>query len=328
MEIIPGIHQLKVAASNNPFGDVYAYLVKSGGRTLLVDTGWHSEKALDSLIEQLAEAGVAPRDLDQIAITHVHVDHYGLAAPLRQQSPAELIMHEAEAADLDARYSHNDDFLTETGDFLTLNGVPDDDRRTLTRSTRAMFQSIPVIAPERVVRDGDHLRVGDFDFEVLWTPGHARGHICLYERARRILISGDHVLPDIAPNVGVLVASDGNPLGDYLASLRVSEHLPVAIVLPAHRRIFSDLGARTREIRAHHEGRVRDMIAAMDGKLMTAYQIAGALLHDASGVLWADLPPVRKQIAISGVLANIHFMRDDRLLSTTLRDGILWNRIA
>ena len=75
------------------------------------------------------------------------------------------------------------------------------------------------------------------------TPGHIQGHICLYDEAKRILISGDHILYDIAPHIeswSYLV----NSLEDYLASLEKVYDLPVEVVLPGHRSHFRDLKGR------------------------------------------------------------------------------------
>ena len=60
-----------------------------------------------------------------------------------------------------------------------------------------------------------------------WTPGHSPGHLCFYEREKRVILTGDHVLPTITPNVSLHPQQMGNPLGDYLASLRRLEPLEV-----------------------------------------------------------------------------------------------------
>ena len=57
--------------------------------------------------------------------------------------------------------------------------------------------------------------------------------MCLYEPEKKILISGDHLLGDITPNISCY-SSDGDPLGDYLASLEKVRRLDIRIVLPEH----------------------------------------------------------------------------------------------
>jgi len=57
-------------------------------------------------------------------------------------------------------------------------------------------------APEaKILAQGHTLTYGDYTFTCIETPGHTLGHICLYETAKKILISGDHVLIDISPNI-------------------------------------------------------------------------------------------------------------------------------
>src|SRR3989304_976853 len=69
------------------------------------------------------------------------------------------------------------------------------------------------------------MKGGYFDFETTWTPGHSPGHICLYEPNRKILLTGDHVLPTITPNVSIHAQTHGSPLGDYMRSLELLEDL-------------------------------------------------------------------------------------------------------
>ncbi|MHA1603129.1 MAG: MBL fold metallo-hydrolase [Candidatus Freyarchaeota archaeon] len=46
----------------------------------------------------------------------------------------------------------------------------------------------------------------------MWVPGHSPDHICLYESSRKILLSGDHILPTITPDVSLQIEDFGNPL--------------------------------------------------------------------------------------------------------------------
>ena len=73
----------------------------------------------------------------------------------------------------------------------------------------------------RTLDGGEEIPCGRFNFRVIWTPGHSAGHICLYDTRHKVLLSGDHVLPRITPSVGLHVRSTGNPLADYLDSLKL-----------------------------------------------------------------------------------------------------------
>ncbi|MBI2863893.1 MAG: MBL fold metallo-hydrolase [Chloroflexi bacterium] len=273
MEIIPGIHQLKVPIPDNPLGYLNSYLVKAEDGCLLIDTGWNTDEAFGSLARQLGDEGVSFGDLKYIAITHVHPDHYGLVGRLKQHTKAQLVIHEIERSFLESRYVHYDSLLDEMDQWLRINGVPEADRPQLQRASMMVLGLVWVATPDYPVRGGEHLRVGDFDFEIIWTPGHSPGHICFYERAHRVLVSGDHILPTITPNISMHRQSMGNPLPDYLDSLRAVAALPVDVVLPAHEHVFHDLPERVQEIHEHHAERKRHIVKAIGAESKTATRL-------------------------------------------------------
>ncbi len=88
------------------------------------------------------------------------------------------------------------------------------------------------------------------------------------------MLSGDHVLPRITPNIPYHPQAGANPLGDYLASLDKLEPYEVDEVLPAHEYRFDDLRARLEELRQHHRDRFAEVIAILREGPHTAWDIA------------------------------------------------------
>ena len=91
---------------------------------------------------------------------------------------------------------------------------------------------------------------------MIWTPGHAAEHICLHDAERRILFSGDHVLPKITSHVSLHTWEKRDPLGDYLNSLNKVKDLPVDLILPGHETNFTNLPGRVAQLFKHHEARL------------------------------------------------------------------------
>ncbi len=102
--------------------------------------------------------------------------------------------------------------------------------------------------------DGAVIEAGGGRWRVIETAGHCRGHLCLYDAERHLLISGDQVLPTISPNVSVLSsAPDADPLREFLASIgRLRACAPDTLVLPSHGRPFRRLHARLDDLEGHH----------------------------------------------------------------------------
>jgi len=155
--------------------------------------------------------------------------------------------------------------------------------------------------------EGDVLRYGDFEFECIYTPGHTPGHMCLYERKKKVLILGDHVLFDISPNINA-DAMVHDTLGLYLENLKKIRDLPVDYALPAHRNQGEiSLAERVDRLLAHHERRLAELerliIQAEDG--VTAYELASGLRWKIRANSWDDFPDPQKCFAFGETLAHL-----------------------
>ena len=87
MEIAPGIYQLKVPIPDNPLEYLNCYLIQGKDGWLMVDTGWYTPDAFDSLKSGLSDCGLSLADIATMVVTHVHPDHFGLAGKIKQISP-------------------------------------------------------------------------------------------------------------------------------------------------------------------------------------------------------------------------------------------------
>lgn len=308
MEIVPGIHQLRLPVPG--LGDllaVNAYLVQAEDGCLLIDTGWNTNQTYAALERQLAEIGVSPLDIRLIVITHFHPDHYGLAGRLVQHSGAKVALHRVEKAFIDARYCEMDSLLDQTAGMLRLHGVPEAELPRLQKASLGVKRYVSPIFPDVTLEGGEVIPFGAFVFQVLWTPGHSPGHICLYERERRLLVSGDHVLPFTFSNVGLHPQSGDDPLGHYLGSLKVVENLEVDRVLPAHEHVFTGLRERIGDIRQHHESRRAAISRVLEEGAKSAYEVSRRIPWIVNGVTMSfeELPALDKRLAVMSTLAHL-----------------------
>jgi len=328
MEIVPGIHQLKlpVPIPNNQLADVNVYLIQGENDWMLVDTGWNTEEAFDALEKQVREIGISFEDVSRIIITHFHADHYGLTGRLKQLSKATIALHQVERDLIDSRYIDMDNLLAEIAQWLRLHGVPERKLPRLQKASLGARKFVLPALPEIALRGGEKFAHGSFNFEVLWTPGHSPGHICLYEPRKRILLSGDHILPTIFPNVGLHPQSGDNPLGDYLRSLEAIERLEVDLVLPAHEHVFAGLGQRIEELHRHHQERRAAIINVLLKGAKTAYEISLEIPWIINGVTMSfeELTPLDKRLAVMSALAHLEPLRAEGKAERFLRDGTMF----
>ncbi len=329
IEVIPGIYQLKIPIPETSLEYINVYLVQGDNGYLLVDTGWNTSKAFVSLKKQLAEIGVDVKDISQIVVTHIHPDHYGLVGKLKQLSQAEFALHYREKDLIESRYINMEGLLQQTARWLHSNGVPPDELTKLQTASVGMASFVVPTPPNITLHGGETISTGVFTFQVLWTPGHAPGHICLYEPTRKILFAGDHILPTITPNIGLHPQSSPNPLGDYLNSLNQIKQLDVNLILPGHENPFSGLERRIEEIVQHHEQRNAKILKTIGATSKTAYQISTELtwMSDIKGGGWQSLDSWNKRLAVLETIAHLEAIRYGEKVDQFYRDDIIYYRL-
>jgi glyoxylase-like metal-dependent hydrolase (beta-lactamase superfamily II) len=115
------------------------------------------------------------------------------------------------------------------------------------------------------MREGEIIRVGAYEWQVIVGRGHSPEHVCLYCQDLNILISGDQLLPTISSNVSVYPTEPhANPLAEWLESLvtlkaRVAEDV---LVLPAHGKPFRGAHARLDALLAEHADCLERLVMA------------------------------------------------------------------
>jgi glyoxylase-like metal-dependent hydrolase (beta-lactamase superfamily II) len=312
LEVANGIHQIKVPIPNNPLGNLNCYLIEGKNGWLMVDTGWYTVEAFSSLQTGLRELGLGLTDISTMVVTHVHPDHFGLAGRIKQVSRnTQLLTHRWESDLIESRYVRFSELHDKMTTLLALHGVPPLNLSALSSASLPALEYVIVSFPDRVLYGGEIISTGIYDLEVIWTPGHSPGHICLYEPQNEILFSGDHILPTITPNVGYNVQSGDDPLGDYLNALHKLQNLPVNKVLPAHENIFTNLKDRIAQIVAHHDKRKAEILKILSKGPRNAWEIAPHVTWDVPGLVWGNLPPLHKRSAVTEVIAHLESMRYD-----------------
>ena len=135
------------------------YIIGSSETTqgMIIDPGAEAE----TILKTVQQTGLTT---SVILITHAHVDHIGALREVQARTNAQFFAHEAEKG-----------FVFSTP------------MRMLTSIGVSPVKSPP--SPDRQLKDGDHVDVGDLRFEVLHTPGHSSGGICL--SGHGVLFSGD-----------------------------------------------------------------------------------------------------------------------------------------
>ena len=313
-EVLPDLFRLKIPLPESPLKYLNSYIIRDDERSLIIDTGLNRRECLEAMRAGLTHLGIDLAKSD-IFITHLHADHFGLVAKLAADStkvlfsrPEKELMESWEGFDAMIEYAGR-------------NGFPENElRAALDRHPGAKYGSewIPDL---KVLEDGDPVHVGDYHFQCVATPGHTMGHICLYEPDKNLLVSGDHILIDITPNIQCW-SDVQNPLKHYLASLDKVAGLQVDLVLPGHRRLIDDHRARIEELKMHHANRLAEVLTILDRGSLTAFKVASRMTWDLKCDHWNDFPVAQRWFATGEAISHLRLLEEEGKVGRESKGGV------
>ncbi|MGW3283083.1 MBL fold metallo-hydrolase [Streptomyces sp. NPDC001002] len=310
-----GVRSIKVPIPDNPLGHTLVYVVDTDRGPVLIDTGWDDPASWDTLAEGLAGCGTSVGEIHGVVVTHHHPDHHGLSGKVREASGSWIAMHAADTAIVRrTRETRPGRWFSYMTNKLITVGAPEEHVAPLRNAApRSTLPGFAPALPDREIVPGELLDLPGRRLRAIWTPGHTPGHVCLHlEEAHPAqlpghgrLFSGDHLLPEITPHIGLYEDPDDgtitDPLGDYLDSLERIGRLAPAEVLPAHQYTFTDGPGRVRELLDHHEERLTGLRALLVEPL-TPWQVAERMEWNRP---WAQIPYGSRNIAVSEAEAHL-----------------------
>ena len=310
-----GVRSLRVPIPDNPLGYTLVYVMDSDRGPVLVDTGWDDPGSWDALAEGLVACGTSVGEIHGVVITHHHPDHHGLSGKVREASGAWVAMHAADTAIVRrTRETRPGRWFAYMTAKLVAAGAPEEHVAPLRDAgPRTTLPGFSPALPDREIVPGELLDLPGRRLRAIWTPGHTPGHVCLHLEEQHPaqlpghgrLFSGDHLLPEITPHIGLYEDPDDatvtDPLGDYLDSLERVGRLAPAEVLPAHQHVFADAPARVRELLDHHEERLTGLRSLLVEPL-TPWQVAERMEWNRP---WEQIPYGSRNIAVSEAEAHL-----------------------
>ena len=295
-EVAPDVLRMELPIRLPGLGHVNCYAILDQEGAAVVDPGLPGSATWKVIVQRLGQAGLQPKDVHSVIVTHSHPDHFGGANRFAREVGARIIGHhrfqfgpfssfqepEVSVDDLAAHHVHAHGLPEEESETLA-PAIEEaiEEAETILRRARAQgrapwggsmmsasfwrrmrFRVAHALGRSFIptismpVEHGDVLTLADREWFVIHTPGHTGDHICLHDPESGVLLAGDHVLPTITPHIGG-IGSSPDPLASFFYSLdRVAEIQDVGQVLPAHGHPFEDLAGRAGAIKRHHEERL------------------------------------------------------------------------
>lgn len=320
MQVADGLHWLRMPL---PFSlnHINLWLLEDGDGWVVVDTGLGTETTR-SIWQKTFDGPMAGRPVKHVVVTHLHPDHVGCAGWLAQEFDADLWMTREE-------YLLCRILVQDTGREAPPEGVRFYKAAGFTaealdryRSHFGQFGKVVATLPQsfRRLSDGEPLRFGDHEWEVMIGRGHSPEHACLYCADCNLLLSGDQVLPTISSNVSVWPTEPGaNPLRDWIESLRsLKGRLPEdVLVLPAHGKPFRGAHARMDALIDEH-------VEKLD-KLLDCCKEPRRAVDTFPSLYKAQIRADNMIMATGEALAHLNYLLEqDAVIAESDDDGIIW----
>lgn len=304
VEIRENVFRLRLPMPATP-PHVNVYLVRSSDGAVVIDAGWNTETCWAILLSELARIGRSIRSVRAALVTHGHLDHIGLVHRLANSGvpiwlhvkDRQFVLRWIDGGGMDALWRS---FLVQTG--LSKSDID------AIREAAGRWQ-----VPERVAfaaRFPEAVR--NAGVVPVWTPGHTPGHTCFI--LNNLVFTGDHLLPDVTPNIPRHGRSAPNPLGDYLRSLSTIEGLRPDLVLPGHGDPFGDVRDRIEEIRLHHRIRSDKVLQVLDPPPRSARDVAARMSWKRGG--FDALGPLHKELAIYETAAHLTCLEAEGMVAS------------
>lgn len=301
-QIMPNLYKVKVPIPNNPLKEVNAYVIKSPQRNLVIDPGMNRKDCVEKTLAALNELNVEI-DKTDFFLTHMHADHSGMVAAISGTN-SKVYCSQADAPEI----VPNDDYWNVMAKGAITHGFPKQEVDQALSNHPGYRFSNQIPLEFTFLHDDDVLSIGDYQFRCVETPGHTKGHLCLYEPNKRLLISGDHVLGDITPNIFSYKSTDGNPLDKYLHSLDKISQLDVELVLPGHRNFILNFRERINELHQHYLNRASEVLSILESGSMDGYTTASHMTWDIISPSWDEFPVAQKWFATGEAVAHLKYL--------------------
>lgn len=230
-EVAPNIYQLTVPLNlGEPSINVYIF---KGKTPTLLDTGANTPSTYELI--QLALHKLRIDHLEQVIITHWHVDHAGVAEQFAKQGARILIGSKdywewktfatGETFELFRKWARHE---WEIPDGLVIEGMVKTYEKL--RRMTSWPDQVEQITPYQT------LNAGDYTLKAIPTPGHTMGHLAFYEEKQKLLFSGDILLPDQVAYPGIWLEEGKltSGLSSQLQSLDILAKLHAHRYFPAH----------------------------------------------------------------------------------------------
>lgn len=305
-----GIHRFELPTPFPQVNTINVYLFEGKNLTLL-DTGVSSPESWNTLKKRLEETGYRVSDIKKILLTHGHVDHYGLAQKIVNESGADVYIHPRDTQKvLPDRLRAIEEGYPVYSEYFRKIGVPQDIIEMMHQISQGFVFVAQQIEKPLPVIEGQTFIAGDIELTAFEFPGHTPGMVCYYNKKHKLFFSGDHILRRISPNPLLELDKDTGKkfksLVEYKRSLDKLLNFDIKFVLPGHFTFVDDVDGLVKRLKRFYRIRQRRLMELINSQGVTPYELMKKI--------FPKLIPGEIFLGISEVVANLEVLEEKGLV--------------
>lgn len=306
-KLTDGVYLKIIPLKGNPLKSINIYMVKSDDEAMIIDTGFNTDEIRSEMLSYIRDMEIN-LSKTKLFLTHLHSDHTGLASWFHEELGVKIYMGEVDYNMMSDMADENSPRWVDIMKTTHLQGL---DADNLKIDEHPGFKYRPRKEfPHIAVNPGDVLNVGDFNFIAQNFSGHTPGMIGLYEKDKKILFCGDHLLKKITPNITFWNFEVDDSLGTYLNNIEKVKDLDVEHLYSSHRELITDICGRIEELKLHHKNRIDEALKTLERNgECSVRDIAENMSWDISTKDFNKFPNSQKFFAAGEAHAHLEYLR-------------------
>jgi glyoxylase-like metal-dependent hydrolase (beta-lactamase superfamily II) len=296
---------------------IYVHLIEihETSSLILIDCGPTTDEAFITLKSYIQSIGYTMDNLEACIVTHSHYEHYGMLERIKQNYEVKVLAHPAM---LDFSSIDFNGILSLVYDMFITNGMPQESVEKFLSLYQDIMKNNPIPLIDEVIHHRDFVSKIP-ELQIIWTPGHAADHLCIYNENTKAMFTGDHVISKVTSQIGLTyVAQSENPMKVYQQSLKELLNYDIEVSYPGHNRPIENTHERITEILKHHESRESWILKTLNSKKLTAFEIGSQIFGDKPSTIGHYI------ISCTETIAHLKFLEVKGKVNEILKDGVYY----
>ena len=308
-----GIHHIPLELPWSSPGFVNVYLIEDKDGFIMVDCGVNGDSYYSLLLKSIQKLGIQISDINLLIGTHMHSDHIGLSTKIRESGvPFALFKNSVDFID---DYNNWSLRFKNLKDYAEKHNAPPSFLNDIASINTPSYAG-KITKPDILLDEGKVKNVKR-NLTTIFTPGHDRTEISLFDESSKIIFSGDHILPKITPFIPTDNENE-DMLAKYTQSLDKIYEIDHEIIAPGHGDLINKPYDRIEQMKLHHKRRTEKILGFLYQNDFTGWEMVENLFP-------RKLDALNLRLAFQETMAHLIYLENKgKIMQKNKNNSIYW----